>query len=78
MEKEPNKKQSKAAYRDELVKKAYEKVGKKLDGTDGDASKAIDDLVKLLKADKDLGVDETNTKDIELQWVPSENEEKDE
>lgn len=75
--KKPSAKKSRAEYRDELVRKAYERVSTRLEGLDPEVSKAIDDLVKLLKADKDLGMDETTTGEIELQWVPSEEKKED-
>ena len=73
---EPKKtRKSRKAYRDEIVKKAYDKVSKKLESTDD--SKAIDDLVKLLKADKDLGEDEANGGEIDIRWVPGKDDGKD-
>jgi hypothetical protein len=63
-------------YRDELMKKAYEKVGHGLDADP--PGKAIDDLVKLLKADKDLADDEANGKEVDLEWNPSKSEPRDE
>ena len=72
VDKEPSKKKSRAAYRDELLMRAYEKVSDKLNGTD--SGKAIDDLVKLLKADKDLGTDEGDAGEIGLRWEKGKNE----
>ena len=73
---EPNKKKSRAAYRDELVRKAYRVISKQLNSdTPG---KGIDDLVKLLKADKDLGTDEVDAGEIGLRWEKSKHEGKDE
>ena len=73
---EPNKTKSRAAYRDELLKKAYEMVAEQLNSkTPG---KAIDDLVKLLKADKDLGTDEVDPGEIGLRWEKGKHEGKDE
>lgn len=68
---ESNNKKSRAAYRDELVLKAYQMVGDQLTSK---SPKAIDDLVKLLKADKDLGTDETDAGDIGPRWEMTENE----
>ena len=56
-----------------LVKKAYRKVAAKLDEKDVD-SKAIDDLVKLVKLEKDLGGEEKNVKEIKVRWEQSEDE----
>ena len=70
---ESNTKKSRAEYRDWLVMKAYRTVSKQLSSkTPG---KAIDDLVKLLKADKDLGTDEVGTGEIGLRWEKSKHEE---
>jgi len=69
---ESNTKKSRAEYRDELVMKAYQMVGDQLTSK---SPKAIDDLVKLLKADKDLGADEGDAGEIGLKWEKSENEE---
>lgn len=69
---EPNKKKSRAAYRDELVRKAYRVVSKQLDGDP--PGKAIDDLVKLLKAEKDLGTDEGDAGEIGPRWEMTKNE----
>jgi hypothetical protein len=63
-------------YRDELMKKAYQKVGERMD-TD-ECSKAIDELVKLLKADKDLADDEAGGKEVVLEWNPSKSKPRDE
>lgn len=49
-----------------LMEQAYEKVAEKL-GTP-ESSKAIDDLVKLLKAQKDLGGEEKDVKEIKVRW----------
>jgi hypothetical protein len=66
---------SRKTYRDELIKKAYEKVGQGLDANPH--GKAIDDLVKLLKADKDLGEDEPHGREVDLEWT-SKSEQNDE
>jgi len=73
---ESNKKKSRAAYRDALVLKAYRTVSKQLSGKE--PNKAIDDLVKLLKADKDLGTDEVDPGEIGLRWEKGKHEGKDE
>ena len=56
-----------------LMKKAYQKVSKKLEkDTSG---KAIDELVKLMKLEKDLGgEEEQDIREIRVRWVPSEEE----
>ena len=54
-----------------LVKKAYEKVQEKLENEE-QSSKAIDDLVKLMKLEKDLGGDEKGVKEIRVRWEQSE------
>ncbi len=60
--------------RQSLVKKAYRKVSKKLD-SEKESSEAIDDLVKLLKADKDAGgEDESDVKEIKVRWESSKGE----
>jgi hypothetical protein len=43
-----------------------------------ECSKAIDDLVKLLKADKDLADDEAGGKEVVLEWNPSKSKPRDE
>lgn len=73
---ESSRKKSRAAQRDALVRKAYRIISKQLDGKE--PNKAIDDLVKLLKADKDLGTDEVGTGEIGLRWEKSKHERKDE
>lgn len=55
------------------MRKAYRIISKQLDGKE--PNKAIDDLVKLLKADKDLGTDEVGTGEIGLRWEKSKHEE---
>ena len=58
-----------------LVKKAYEKIAAKLNEGKED-SKAIDDLVKLVKLEKDLGGGEkAGVREIRVRWVPSEKQE---
>ncbi|HYM09904.1 MAG TPA: hypothetical protein VEU62_04195 [Bryobacterales bacterium] len=54
-----------------LVKIAYEEVGKKL-GDPKRASKGIDDLVKLMKLEKDLGGERQDVKEIKVRWEKSE------
>ena len=49
-----------------LVKKAYQKVARKLD-QDGNG-KVIDDLVKLVKLEKDLGSEQESVKEIKVRW----------
>lgn len=56
-----------------LVKKAYQKVSAKLDD-EKQSSKAIDDLVKLLKLEKDLGEDTEGVKEIKVRWEQNEDE----
>jgi hypothetical protein len=70
---ESNTKKSRAAQRDALVRKAYRVISKQLEADP--PNKAIDDLVKLLKADKDLGTDEVGTGEIGLRWEKSKHEE---
>ncbi len=70
---ESNKKKSRAAHRDALVRKAYRVVSQQLDSKE--PNKAIDDLVKLLKADKDLGADEADAGEIGLRWEKGKHEE---
>jgi len=55
--------------------KAYQMVGDQLTNK---SPKAIDDLVKLLKADEDLGTDETDAREIGLRWETTKNEGTDE
>lgn len=57
--------------REALVKKAYEKVEEKL-ANPKESSKAIDDLVKLMKLEKDLGGEQKDVKEIKVRWEPSE------
>jgi len=65
-------KQSKGAVtRRSLVEKAYRKVGEKLESAD-QSEEGIDDLVKLLKAEKDLGGQENDVREIKVRWEPSE------
>jgi hypothetical protein len=61
--------------RKSLVKKAYEIVDAKL-GKDK-TGKAIDELVKLMKLEKDLGegAQEKDVQEIRVRWVPSDDEE---
>ena len=51
-----------------LVKKAYKKVDEKLDAGD---EKAIDDLVKLVKLEKEMGGEEKSVEEIRARWEPS-------
>lgn len=59
-----------------LVKKAYRVVDKRLDNAI-QASKGIDDLVKLLKAQKEMGGEEKppkenkEVKEIKVRWEPN-------
>ena len=69
-EKKPNPRKRR---REEIVQKAYEKVSARLE-KDAEASKAIDDLVKLLKADKDLGDEQSDVREIDIRWEKSEKE----
>jgi len=55
-----------------LVKKAYAMLDDKLES--GESSKAIDDLVKLIKLEKDLGGKEKDVKEIKVRWESSEAE----
>ncbi len=73
---ESNKRKSRAAYRDALVLKAYRTISKQLSSKTPD--KAIDDLVKLLKADKGLCADETDAGEIGPRWEMTKNERKSE
>ena len=66
---------TRAAYREEVLLKAYQMVGDQLTQK---APKAIDDLVKLLKADKDLCTDEGDAGEIGPRWEMTENEGKSE
>ena len=52
-----------------LVEKAYQKVDERLE--QGESSKAIDDLVKLMKLEKDLGGEQQDVKEIKVRWEPS-------
>jgi hypothetical protein len=74
MAKKPAVEKKPRVNRQTLVKKAYEKVGAKLDEK-GDAGKAIDDLVKLLKLEKELGEEEKDVREIRVRWVPSDEQE---
>ena len=56
-----------------LVRKAYRKVNEQLDDKTR-SSKAIDDLVKLLKAQKDLGGEKKPVKEVKVRWETSEDE----
>ncbi len=56
-----------------LMEKAYQRVGEKLEDT-AQSSKAIDDLVKLMKLEKDLGGGENEVKEVKVRWEPSEDE----
>ncbi len=56
-----------------LMKKAYERVNRKLND-DSQSSKGIDDLVKLLKLEKDLGDEGEEIKEVKVRWQPSEDE----
>ena len=56
-----------------LMKKAYEKVSEKLEKNEL-SSKAIDDLVKLMKLEKDLGGEGDEVKEVKVRWEPSEDE----
>ena len=47
------------------MRKAYEKVDQNLEKGD---SKAIDDLVKLVKLEKDLGGEQKDVKEIKVRW----------
>ena len=60
------------ATRQALVERAYKKVSEKLNSKD-ESSKGIDDLVKLLKAEKDLG-GENDAAEINVTWDTSEGE----
>lgn len=58
-----------------LVKEAYEQVGRKLAGAK-DPTKAIDDLVKLAKIEKDMGEEQgQGVGEVTVRWVHSEKEE---
>jgi hypothetical protein len=56
----------KRVNRRSLMKKAYERVQAKLDGDE--SSKAIDDLVKLMKLEKDISIQQADVKEIKVRW----------
>src|SRR5713226_5616465 len=56
-----------------LVEKAYRKVDQELESKE-QSDKGIDDLVKLLKVEKDLGGEESDVKEIKVRWEPNEDE----
>ena len=55
-----------------ILQKAYRKVDEKL--SKSGSSKPIDDLVKLMKLERELGPEKQATKEIKVRW--EENEEK--
>lgn len=59
--------------RETLMKKAYRRVAQKLEDPEANG-KAIDDLVKLVKLEKDLGEEQDAVKEIKVRWEPSEDE----
>lgn len=50
-----------------VMRKAYKNVSEKLN-TQNDSSNAIDDLVKLMKIEKDWGGDTKGVKEIKVRW----------
>ena len=67
---DPNKKEKqKKLNAHQLVDKAFQNVQEKLN--EGD-TKAIDDLVKLVKLEKDLGGEDQDVKEIRVRWETSE------
>ena len=50
-----------------VMRKAYKNVSNKLN-TQNDSSNAIDDLVKLIKMEKDWGDDTKGVKEIKVRW----------
>ena len=50
-----------------VMRKAYKNLSAKLEKERG-SSKAIDDLVKLVKLEKDLGGDTKGAKEIKVRW----------
>ncbi len=57
---------------DALVRKAYEHVSRRLDGTSD--TKAVDDLVKLVKLEKDMPAEPTDSEAFAIQWVSDDGE----
>ena len=55
-----------------LIEKAYKDVDKRLQKKEG--SKAIEDLVKLVKLGKDLGGEEKDVKEVTVRWEKSKDE----
>jgi len=55
-----------------LVKKAYAQVGKRLESENN--GKVIDDLVKLMKLEKDLGGEQADVSEIKVRWESGEDE----
>ncbi len=65
----------KRSTRKTLVKEAYQQVGRKLADAK-DPTKAIDDLVKLAKIEKDMGEEEgQGVGEVRVRWVHSEKDE---
>ena len=64
----------KRSTRKTLVKEAYQQVGRKLADAK-DPTKAIDDLVKLAKIEKDMGGEEEKDVEVRARWVHSEKDE---
>lgn len=54
-----------------VMRKAYKNLSEKFDKPE-DASKAIDDLVKLVKLEKDWGGDKKGAKEIKVRWEQGE------
>lgn len=63
---------SRAELLDALVRKAYDKVSRSLDSTSDSGSKAIDDLIKLVKVEKDMPAE--RAEDLEHEWMSNEGE----
>lgn len=51
-----------------VVSKVYEKLWSKLDSTDNGSTEVIDDLVKLVKVEKDLTVEKKSGKKPRVKW----------
>ena len=65
----------KRSTRKTLVKEAYQQVGRKLADAK-DPTKAIDDLVKLAKIEKDMGEEEgQGVGEVRVRWMESEKDE---
>ena len=72
-EKAPDAPAPKKLSRKALVRKAYERVEARLE-KGKETSKAIDDLVKLVKLEKDLGGKEKPVKEVKVRWEEGKDE----